>query len=188
MQDVKDDTTSRPKFSPDDVYKLQKGVTNVRKLEFVIDNKVQNAIDTEKKKFEAWTTELSVDHVIFNEFGKNECKRIGISPDSIMQLAFQLALYYKENRVVATYESSSTAAFKHGRTETLRSCTMETKKACEAIAKKDCNLSASDLKNLIIECSNAHNKLSKEAVMGKYRGSLNVIFNVGTQLRQITKK
>lgn len=31
------------------------------------------------------------------------------------------------DKQVATYESCSTAAFKHGRTETMRPCTIETK-------------------------------------------------------------
>lgn len=131
-------------------------------------------MNRQKEKFGEWIGELSVDHMIFNEFGKNECKTFGVSPDAIMQLAFQLALYYQRNCVVPTYESCSTAAFKHGRTETLRSCTIETKKACEAIAQKNNNLSKSELRNLIINCSNVHNKLSKEAVMGNYK-TLNFI-------------
>lgn len=43
---------------------------------------------------------------------------------------FQLAYYYLARETVATYESCSTAAFKHGRTETIRPCTVETKVGC----------------------------------------------------------
>lgn len=141
----------------------------MEKLNFIIDSKIQNIVYTQKKKFEKWIENLSVDHIIFNDFGKNECKRFGLSSDAIMQLAFQLAIYYQKNCVVPTYESCSTAAFKHGRTETLRSCTMETKKACEAIAQKNNNLSMSELKNLIINCSKVHSELTKEAAMGNYK-------------------
>ncbi|XP_033311462.1 carnitine O-palmitoyltransferase 2, mitochondrial [Bombus bifarius] len=167
LKDIGNDITKQPKFCADDIKYLQKGAVEVEKLNFVIDDKVQNIVNRQKEKFGEWIGELSVDHMIFNEFGKNECKTFGVSPDAIMQLAFQLALYYQRNCVVPTYESCSTAAFKHGRTETLRSCTIETKKACEAIAQKNNNLSKSELKNLIINCSNVHNKLSKEAVMGQ---------------------
>jgi len=38
-----------------------------------------------------------------------------------------MAFHKQMGRTVATYESSSTAAFKHGRTETVRPCTMATK-------------------------------------------------------------
>lgn len=85
-----------------------------------------------------------------------------------MQLAFQLALYYMNGCVVPTYESCSTAAFKHGRTETIRSCTKETKATCEIMALKNNNLSTAELKQLIINCSNVHNALTKNAAMGNY--------------------
>ena len=35
----------------------------------------------------------------------------------------------------ATYESCSTSAFKHGRTETIRSCTIEAQAAAKAIVE-----------------------------------------------------
>jgi carnitine O-palmitoyltransferase 2 len=38
-----------------------------------------------------------------------------------------MAFHKQVGKTVATYESSSTAAFKHGRTETLRPCTIATK-------------------------------------------------------------
>nr|XP_003707949.1 PREDICTED: carnitine O-palmitoyltransferase 2, mitochondrial [Megachile rotundata] len=167
LKDVNDDITKRPKFHPDDVNHLENGAPNVKKLEFIIDNKVQDIIRAEKKRFKTWTKELSIDHMIFNEFGKTQCKQFGVSPDAIMQLAFQLALYYQKNCAVPTYESCSTSAFKHGRTETLRSCTMETKTTCEAIVRKNSNLSMFELKELIMNCSKVHNKLTKEAVMGQ---------------------
>nr|XP_034173162.1 carnitine O-palmitoyltransferase 2, mitochondrial [Osmia lignaria] len=167
LKDVNNDMTKRPNFHPDDINYLKNGTTDVKRLEFVIDNKIQNIVNTEKTKFEKWTKDLSIDHMIFNEFGKTQCKQFGVSPDAIMQLAFQLALYYQKNCAVPTYESCSTAAFKHGRTETLRPCTVETKAICEAIVKKNNNLSMSELKGLIMNCSKVHNQLAKEAVMGQ---------------------
>lgn len=182
FKDIKNDITEQPKFCADDIKYLQKGAAEVKKLNFVIDNKIQNIVNTQKKQFEEWTRELDVDHLIFNEFGKNECKKFGVSPDAIMQLAFQLALYYQKNCVVPTYESCSTSAFKHGRTETLRSCTMETKKACEVIAQNNKNLSKAEMKKLIINCSEMHNKLTKEAVMGNYETFLNLTINLTLEI------
>ncbi|XP_076750877.1 carnitine palmitoyltransferase 2 isoform X2 [Xylocopa sonorina] len=167
LQDVKKDMTEQPKFCRSDISSLQKGTIEIKKLNFNIDAKTQNVINTQKEEFKECVRKLSIDHMIFNEFGKNKCKKFGVSPDAIMQLAFQLALYYQINCVVPTYESCSTAAFKHGRTETLRSCTMETKRACEIMVEKNSNVSISELKNLIKSCSELHTKLSKEAVMGQ---------------------
>ncbi|XP_076246066.1 carnitine palmitoyltransferase 2 isoform X2 [Calliopsis andreniformis] len=166
FNDVKDDVTNKPRFHPSDIYHL-KEVGDIEILEFVIDNKIQDIIDIEKKKYEKWTRELSIDHIIVNEFGKDECKKFGVSPDAIMQLAFQLAFYYQKGCVVPTYESCSTAAFKHGRTETIRSCTMETKTVCEALSQTSSKLSMSELKQLIIKCSKVHTALTKDAAMGQ---------------------
>lgn len=83
-----------------------------------------------------------------------------------MQLAFQLALYTLEGKMVSTYESCSTAAFKHGRTETIRPCTLETKTICVAMSQNQAQISKSELKKMILDCSKAHNVLTKDAVMG----------------------
>ncbi|XP_076178681.1 carnitine palmitoyltransferase 2 [Ptiloglossa arizonensis] len=167
FNDIKDDISKQPRFHPNDVQYLQKGMGDVKQLEFVIDNKIQNIIDMQNKKYEEWTKQLSIDHLILDKFGKDEFKNFGVSPDAIMQLAFQLALYYLGDCAVPTYESCSTAAFKHGRTETIRSCTIETKTTCENMVRKNSNLSKLELKQLIINCSNVHNALTKDAAMGQ---------------------
>ncbi|XP_076636406.1 carnitine palmitoyltransferase 2 [Colletes latitarsis] len=166
FNDVKDDI-SKPRFHPNEANCLRKGTVDVERLEFIVDDKLQNIVDTQTKKYGEWTKRLSIDHMIFEKFGKDECKNFGVSPDAIMQLAFQLALYYRDNCMVPSYESCSTAAFKHGRTETIRPCTMETKTTCEAMVRKSNKLSKSELKQLIINCSNVHNTLTKEAAMGQ---------------------
>ena len=68
----------------------------------------------------------------------------------------------------ATYESSSTAAFKHGRTETIRPATQATKKACELFDGK-VQASKQDLMAALKECSSQHASLTKDAAMGKIR-------------------
>ncbi|XP_031846888.2 carnitine palmitoyltransferase 2 isoform X1 [Nomia melanderi] len=168
FNDIKDDISKKPRFHPTDVYHLQKAAaTDVKKLEFIVNDEIQSTINEQKEKYIKWMEQLSIDHIIYNEFGKDECKKYGVSPDAIMQLAFQLALYYQKNCVAPTYESCSTAAFKHGRTETIRSCTVETKTTCESIIRKNNALSKTALRQLIINCSEVHNKLTKEAAMGK---------------------
>ncbi|CAH1784277.1 unnamed protein product, partial [Owenia fusiformis] len=89
-----------------------------------------------------------------------------ISPDSIMQLAFQMGYYREFNGTVGTYESCSTAAFKHGRTETMRPCTVETLKASKAFNNKG-EHSPKELFEILKACSDRHNQLTKEAAMGQ---------------------
>ena len=78
-----------------------------------------------------------------------------------------MAFYKQHGQTVATYESCSTAAFKHGRTETIRSATVATRAACEAFNTTENRPSDSDLRTLLVESSKLHNQLTKEAAMGK---------------------
>ncbi|XP_012521784.1 carnitine O-palmitoyltransferase 2, mitochondrial isoform X2 [Monomorium pharaonis] len=167
FQDVKADISKKPRFHPNEVDELSKESANVEKLQFSIDAKSENIIDQQKRDYQTWVNRLCVDFMINEEFGKNQCKKLGVSPDAVMQLAFQLAFYTLEGKSVPTYESCSTAAYKHGRTETIRPCTLETKAICVAMTQKQIELSKSELKKMIIECSKAHNVLTKEAVMGQ---------------------
>lgn len=80
--------------------------------------------------------------------------------------------YYKitSGGRAATYESCSTAAFKHGRTETVRSCTWATRKACDTIFTS--SASVEEMFATLQECSKVHSQLTKEAAMGKFIHSL----------------
>lgn len=68
-------------------------------------------------------------------------------------------------KVTGTYESCSTAAFRHGRTETIRSATMETRKCSEAFMEGS-GASDADKRKLMHACSDRHNQITKEAAMG----------------------
>ena len=78
----------------------------------------------------------------------------------------QAAYYLQNGQTAASYESCSTSAFKHGRTETIRPATLETKAFSEAIAQSQLPSNA-ELKKLIMKCSEVHGNLTKEAAMGK---------------------
>lgn len=65
----------------------------------------------------------------------------------------------------ATYESSSTSAFKHGRTETVRPATLATNAACELLAK---NSSRDEILAALSECSKVHGNLTRNAAMGLF--------------------
>lgn len=61
----------------------------------------------------------------------NFIKARRLSPDSVLQLALQMAYYKAYNEFTPTYEAASTAAFLRGRLECLRRCVSSTaKKLC----------------------------------------------------------
>ena len=94
-------------------------------IDIVIDDKIKTDIATAKKSFDDHCTSLEIRDVIYN-LGRDQCKEYKVSADAVMQLIFQLAYYNLHKSSAPTYESCSTAAFKHGRTETVRPCTLET--------------------------------------------------------------
>jgi hypothetical protein len=61
----------------------------------------------------------------FTGYGKDFVKRCRVSPDAYIQAAFQLAYWRDQGHFDATYESSMTRLFLHGRTETVRPLTQE---------------------------------------------------------------
>ena len=77
-------------------------------------------------------------------------------------MAYQL----QNGGTCATYESCSTAAFKHGRTETIRPCTSQTTAFSRAITSSSCKYNHSELRAMIADCSKVHGQLTKEAAMG----------------------
>ncbi|KAK5977256.1 hypothetical protein GCK32_009219 [Trichostrongylus colubriformis] len=99
----------------------------------------------------------------YAEMTKDTIKKSKMSPDSIMQLAIQMAFYSIYKEMVPTYESCSTAAFLKGRTDCMRSATAATKAATLSILEGD----GKDAKQLLIDCSNTHGQLVKEASMGQ---------------------
>jgi hypothetical protein len=60
--------------------------------------------------------------------GRNGLKAAGVGPDGACQFAFQLGYYRLYGQTASTYEACSTAAFKHGRTETIRPNTLQVRK------------------------------------------------------------
>lgn len=123
-------------------------------------------INTARNNHAAVMRSLGTHFFIYHGMNKHVCKQYGLSPDSIMQLGFQLAFWKQYGRYVASYESCSTAAFRHGRTETIRPCTIATKSFCDAVTAK-VRPGIAELRQMIDQCSKTHGALTKEAAMGQ---------------------
>ena len=53
---------------------------------------------------------MQIDRVTFQNLGKSACKSANVGPDSVMQLAFQIAYHRLTGKFVPTYESCSTVS------------------------------------------------------------------------------
>ncbi|XP_047019597.1 carnitine O-palmitoyltransferase 2, mitochondrial [Helicoverpa zea] len=163
FQDIYAETTKKPFIHPDS--KPADSNISVQKLEFKLDDKSKQFIDNAKKEYRAWCDSLSIDYILYEGLNKAACKKFKVSPDCIMQLSFQAAHHLLKGNFVGTYESCSTSAFKHGRTETMRPCTDKTKAFCETLHSN--NTSIDELRAKLTECSKLHLELVKDAAMGQ---------------------
>jgi carnitine O-palmitoyltransferase 2 len=96
---------------------------------------------------------------------KNDIKASKLSPDGAQQMILQLAHYYTHGYTPATYESASTAAFKHGRTETIRSATPEAAHMCQVFA--DANSTPEARAVALSAACSKHFVITRDALMGQ---------------------
>ena len=134
---------------------------------FALPPDVRSAIADAKRAFDATIarTELAIGQVDFYNSGL--LKRCKLSPDGAMQMAFQLAHVKMHGgpNLPSTYESASTAAFKHGRTETIRSATTEA--AAFTAAFTDPSSSAIERAGKLRAAVDNHSRITRDALMGK---------------------
>ena len=104
-------------------------------LGWVITPVIQSAIDVQSRQFMDLVQSNESRCLAFNDFGKKELKSWGMSPDGVIQAAFQTA-YYRIHRDarISVYESASTKSWRIGRTEAIRSTTMESSAFARAMA------------------------------------------------------
>ncbi|XP_056001188.1 carnitine O-palmitoyltransferase 2, mitochondrial-like [Ostrea edulis] len=165
FNEVFEDSTKKSVVHPST--SVQTDAASVQRLEFKLDQEMKENLQQSVKKFNSTIQSLDVHHLEYYKYTKSYVKKSGMSPDSLMQLAIQLAYYRQCKQTVATYESCSTAAFKHGRTETIRSATAETKRACTLFVDNHPAVSVEELKKAMMACSKKHGSLTRNAAMGK---------------------
>ena len=168
QNEVFKDTTEQPLVHPGSAAAAVDSASAVRRLQFNLDGELENGIKKAKENFDSAVSKLTIDAMEFKKGGKEQLKKSKLSPDAIAQLAFQMGYLRQYGQTVATYESCSTAAFKHGRTETIRPATIHTQKCSQAFVHQPGQHSVDELKAMLAECSKYHGQLTREAAMGVY--------------------
>lgn len=162
------DTTEQPLVHPGSAAAAVDSASAVRRLQFKLDTELKSSIKKAMENFDSAVSKLTIDAMEFKKGGKEQIKKSKLSPDAIAQLAFQMGYLRQYGETVATYESCSTAAFKHGRTETIRPATKYTKQCSHAFVFERGQHSVEQLQAMLSECSKYHGQLTKEAAMGEY--------------------
>lgn len=133
-------------------------------LKFSLDGKAREMLLKAKNRYEEDQKEINVGAFV-TEVGKDFFKEKKLSPDAILQLSMQAGYQKVVGETCPVYESVSTAAFLHGRTETMRSCTVESVKAAKMIAKGD--YKPEELRQAVNASAKRHRKLTMEAQVGQ---------------------
>lgn len=166
MQEIHKDSNEKPQVNIDTKTVHDKN-NEICRLELNLSDNLKNEIQKAKTDYKKLCSTLDVNYMTFDGIGKNICKKAKVSPDAVMQLSFQVAYHKLTGKFVPTYESCSTAAFKHGRTETIRPCTMATKDMTLALNLQKSKTSLQEQRQLLEKCSKYHSQLTKEAAMGQ---------------------
>ena len=99
----------------------------VRKLEFEGDREIEKTVEEAKCSFKTKCQSLYFEDYFIPFVSKSSIAQVGVSPDALAQVALQSAYQRVRGNLGPVYEAASTAAFRHGRTETVRSLTEESK-------------------------------------------------------------
>lgn len=168
VNEIRKDTTEQPMVHPDSVAANVESNLFVQRLQFKLDNELKNGIKKARENSDFYRSNLTVNITDYKRGGRKFLKENNVSPNAVMQLAFQMGFLRQYGRTVSASESCSTAAFKHGRLEDIRSVTFHTKKCSHAFVYQPEQHSVGHLKAMLLECSKFHKQLTKEAATGKF--------------------
>ncbi len=100
------------------------GTPEFEGIGFTLDDALRAEVRDAASAFATFAAETSNKILAFEDFGSDRAKRLGISPDAFVQMAYQLA-HKRTKGIGATYESIATRQWRHGRTEAMRVVTPE---------------------------------------------------------------
>lgn len=88
-----------------------------------------------------------------------------VSPDSFVQVAFQLAYYRLHGKPAPTYETATLRKFDEGRTDTIRSPTSDSKAFVEAM---EGGRPAEEVARLFRAATESHKNYAVSCMNGRY--------------------
>jgi len=136
-----------------------------RKLNWDLPKEVLTTIDEVKTKVHKSIDDMDLYIKIFTTFGKGDIKKMKVSPDAFIQMAFQLAYYKSTKKVCLTYESAMTRLFREGRTETVRSCSIPSTEFVKAAVDPDLSVEAK--RDLLKKACGHHIDTCRNAMTGQ---------------------
>ena len=101
------------------------GLPPATPIEFTLDDVLRGKARAAAESFAEYAAATATATLSFPDFGASTAKKLGMSPDAFVQMAYQLAHRRAKGLTGATYESIATRQYQHGRTEAMRVVTPE---------------------------------------------------------------
>ena len=137
----------------------------VKEVTFTLSDTMKAEIQAAGDDFKQYATGVATETVSFEDFGANDAKALGMSPDAFAQMAYQLAHQRTKGIIGATYESIATRHFNHGRTEAMRVVTPEILEFVKTI--EDPQADKATKQTAFKAAAEKHVARAKQAQMGK---------------------
>ncbi|XP_003740711.1 carnitine O-acetyltransferase [Galendromus occidentalis] len=134
------------------------------KLDFTINVGIGQDIQVARNDLKKLVDNLELSLETYGKYGKDFVKSCGLSPDSYIQMAIQLAFYRTHNCPGACYETATLRRFLGGRTETIRSCSEESVRFCRTFLDNQANVK--DKVGSLRTAVEAHKRYTNSAVAG----------------------
>jgi carnitine O-acetyltransferase len=96
-----------------------------REIAFGLSDRLRVRAAQARREFADYAAATATRCLAVPDFGSRTAKELGVSPDALVQLAYQLAHRRAKGLTGATYESIATREYRHGRTEAMRVVTPE---------------------------------------------------------------
>ena len=135
------------------------------RLQFEVPKDVIISMNEFVLKAEAETNDVDMCTYVHTRFGKEDIKKMKMSPDTFIQIAMQLAYYKHTGKVCLSYEPATTRLFKEGRTEAVRACSIESTLFVKAA--EDSTIPEEEKRRLLINACDYHLSLVKSAMIGE---------------------
>ncbi|WP_338740853.1 choline/carnitine O-acyltransferase [Actinomadura luteofluorescens] len=141
------------------------GLPVAEAIEFTLDDALRRDIGDAAAAFAAYGAATATTTVSFDDFGTEHIKRLKMSPDAFVQMAYQLAHKRAKGLVGATYESIATRQYRGGRTEAMRVVTPEVLRFVEAM--DDPAAGAGPRRDAFRAAADAHVRRARECQAGQ---------------------
>ena len=141
------------------------GSGGYQEIRFDLDDELADRISTAKVEFDKHIANTQTKVLNFDQFGKEQIKQFGVSPDAFVQLAMQLAEYKLYGKFYSAYEAVMTRTFLDGRIDVLYTVSPESSAFIKALSSNKHSLQ--EKQNLLHRATVKHVARAKECRFGE---------------------